>query len=126
MRRSVRLLLVLAVTVAAPACRSADPYALDQVRPDGATLVVRNDNFADMDLYAVSSGLATRIGTVSGLSTQSFALSSTMIGGSDFRVVATPIGGNGRASTGALLVRGGSVIDFRIASVLNQSVGSVR
>ena len=126
MRRSARLLLVLAVAIAAPACRSANPYDMSQAQPGGASLVVRNDNFSDMDLYAVSSGLATRIGTVSGLSTQSFALSSTMINGSDFRVVATPIGGNGRASTGPIIVGSGSTVTFRIASVLNQSSASVR
>src|ERR1044072_6483984 len=72
-----------------------------EVAPSNAIgLHVRNDNFLDMDVYAVSDGLPTRIGTVTGNSSRNFVLDASMAG-QGFRIVATPIGGNGPRAPGA-------------------------
>jgi hypothetical protein len=89
-------------------------------------LVVQNQNFYDMDLYVVSEGLATRIGDVSGNSTARFTLDPSFFPSSELRVIATPVGGNGRASSGPLNVAPGQTINFTIASVLRQSSASIR
>ena len=89
-------------------------------------LRVRNDNFLDMDVYAISAGLATRLGTVTGNSRHNFVLDSSMADGEDFRIVATPVGGNGRASTGNLAVSPGQLIDFTIGSTLRNSSVTIR
>jgi hypothetical protein len=125
--RAPRLVaLALSLALASTACRSAGPYDPDRQQSGSVTLVVRNDNFADVDVYAIADGLATRVGTVTGNSTARFALSPTVVAASDLRIVATPIGGNGRASSGPLLVSPGQTIQFNIAPALRQSNAIVR
>jgi hypothetical protein len=71
MNRARLVLFALAGCVASAVssgCRSASPYDVAD-RSNTAALVVQNENFNDMDVYAVAGGLATRIGTVSGNST---------------------------------------------------------
>jgi hypothetical protein len=87
---------------------------------------VQNQNFYDMDLYVVSEGLATRIGDVTGNSTAHFTLDPSFFPSSELRIVATPIGGNGRASSGALNVAPGHPINFTMGSVLRQSTATIR
>lgn len=128
MRRSPAIMLALfcgLLLSAAPACRSADPWAVGQ-QPDAVGLTVRNNNFADVDLWAVADGLATRIGTVNGNSSAQFDLSPSLYGASDLRIVGTPIGGNGRASSGPLIVSRGQTIMFTIAPTLRTSFATVR
>ena len=103
------------------------PQAGGDVAPVTAIgLRVRNDNFLDMDVYAVSAGLATRLGTVTGNSRRNFVLDASMADGEDFRIVATPVGGNGRATTGNLAVSPGQLIDFTIGSTLRNSSVIIR
>jgi hypothetical protein len=89
-------------------------------------LVVQNQNFYDMDLYVVSEGLATRVGDVSGNSTARFTLDPSFFPSTEIRIIATPVGGNGRASSGPLNVGPGQTIHFTIAPVLRQSTASIR
>ncbi|HEY2854616.1 MAG TPA: hypothetical protein VGJ18_17300 [Gemmatimonadaceae bacterium] len=89
-------------------------------------LVVQNQNFYDMDLYVVSEGLATRIGDVTGNNTAHFVLDPSFFPANEIRIIATPVGGNGRASSGALNVGPGQTIDFTIGSSLRQSSARVR
>jgi hypothetical protein len=89
-------------------------------------LVVENQNFYDMDLYVVSEGLATRIGDVGGNSTARFTLDPSFFPSSELRIIATPVGGNGRASSGPLNVGPGQTIHFTIASFLRQSSATIR
>jgi hypothetical protein len=89
-------------------------------------LVVQNQNFYDMDLYVVSEGLATRIGDVTGNSTGRFTLDPSFFPTNELRIIATPVGGNGRASSGPLNVSPGQTITFTIASVLRQSSATIR
>lgn len=89
-------------------------------------LVVQNQNFSDMDIYVVSEGLATRVGDVTGNSTARFTLDPSFFPTNELRVIATPVGGNGRASSGALNVSPGQTIMFTVAPVLRQSSASIR
>ena len=89
-------------------------------------LVVQNQNFYDMDVYIVSEGLATRVGDVTGNSTGHFTLDPSFFPSNELRVIATPIGGNGRASSGVLNVAPGQTISFTIAPLLRQSSAIIR
>ena len=89
-------------------------------------LVVQNQNFYDMDVYVVSEGLATRIGDVTGNSTARFTLDPSFFPSSELRIVGTPIGGNGRASSGPLNVAPGQTVTFTIGSTLRQSSATIR
>lgn len=125
--RKLAIALMLAVPVALSACRSSNAYDVDNRKPEDAMLIVENQNFYDVDIYALSTGLSTRIGTVSGSNgVARFALSPTIIGASDFRLIAAPIGGNGRASSGPLIVSGGRTIKFTITPSLAQSHAEVQ
>jgi hypothetical protein len=118
--------LVLTGPLVLSACRSSNAYDIANRQSTDATLNVENQNFYDVDVYALSSGLPTRIGTVSGNSTQTFTLRSTVYTATDFRLVATPIGGNGRAASGILAVAPGQTVKFTIAPVLNQSFAQIQ
>jgi hypothetical protein len=120
------LIFVLTGPAALSACRSSNAYDIANRESTDATLIVENQNFYDVDVYALSSGLPTRIGTVSGNSTQTFTLRSTVYTATDFRLVATPIGGNGRGSSGLLAVSRGQTVKFTIAPVLNQSFAQIQ
>jgi len=126
--RSSRFLIALfaaATTVSASACSKTGRAAGDVAPAMSIGLTVMNQNFLDMDVYAVSDGLATRIGTVTGNNTRSFSLHPSLAS-RDLRIVATPIGGNGRASSGEVIVSPGQTIEFKIGSILRNSSVSVR
>lgn len=117
---------LLAVLSTVPVACSHTQEAAGEVAPTRAIgLRVRNDNFLDMDVYAVSDALATRLGTVNGNSSRNFVLDASLAT-QDLRIVATPIGGNGRASTGLVTVAPGQTIDFTIGSVLRNSTVTIR
>jgi hypothetical protein len=99
-------------------CRSANPEPSDAPVPQGLQLVVRNHNFADMVVWSVGNGAPARIGTVNGNNSGTVARSASMIGASEFRLMATPIGGSGRASSGPLVVMAGGTVVFTIESQL--------
>jgi hypothetical protein len=125
-RTALLALSALLLAGSAAACRSASPYDVNQ-EGAGVVVVVRNQNFSDVDVYAIASGLPSRLGTVAGNSTQSFKLSESFVSStSDFRLVATPIGGNGRASSGPLPVSSGRTVTFTIGARLAQSSASVQ
>jgi hypothetical protein len=123
--RIAALSLLLAAPVAISACRSGNPYDINNRQANDATLIVENQNFSDVDVYALSGGLPTRIGTVPGNTTMRFALNSSVIAASDFRLIATPIGGNGRGASGLLVAAPGQTIKFTVAPVLNQSFAQI-
>ena len=57
-------LLVASATVPISACSRTTQAAGDLAPAASIGLSVTNQNFLDMDVYAVSDGLATRLGTV--------------------------------------------------------------
>lgn len=120
------VLAVGAVVPMAAGCAHTAQASGDVAPATAIGLRVRNDNFLDMDVYAISAALPTRLGTVTGNSTRNFVLDASMADGQDFRIVATPIGGNGRATTGNIAVSPGQVIDFTIGSTLRNSSVIIR
>jgi hypothetical protein len=123
--RSLRLALLaasLVVSLPTTACRSAgaDPGS-GGARSDAVTLRVTNDNFSDMDIYALRSGVQTRIGRVTAGTTGRFTLGPTIVGPGDVELLAAAVNGGGTVRSGSLVVFGGQTIDFRVAAVMNQS-----
>jgi hypothetical protein len=127
--RSTRLIIALFAAATAVStlsgCSRTGQAPGDLAPATSIGLKVTNQNYWDMDVYAVSDGLATRIGTVNGNNSRTFTLHSSLAS-RDLRIVATPIGGNGRASTGNVLVSPGQIIDFTIGSTMRNSTVSVR
>src|ERR1043166_8853214 len=108
----IGLFSVGALLTSGSACSRNNELGGDISPSEAITLQVRNNNFLDMDVYAVSQGLATRVGTVTGNSARTFVLSSSLSSATDFRIVATPLRGNGRASTGSVNVAPGQTLEF--------------
>jgi hypothetical protein len=95
--------------------------------PGAITLTVRNDNFQDVNVYAIQDGgFSDHVGMVTGLGTAAFTLSPDLYATGTVRLVATPIGARGVARSGPLLVTPGNTIDFEIAADMRFSTASVR
>jgi hypothetical protein len=124
-RLAIALFAAFAAASAASACSHTGQAAGDLAPASAIGLNVTNQNFLDMDVYAVSDGLATRLGTVNGNNSRIFTLNPSLAV-RDLRIVATPIGGNGQASTGEVIVSPGQTIEFRIGSTLRNSSVSIR
>jgi len=121
----IGLLSASATLSTGAACWRGNQAAGDLTPATSVQLAVTNQNFYDMVVYAVSAGLPTRVGTVTGNTTHHFVLHPSMAT-QDLRIVATPIGGNGRASSGNVLVSPGQTILFTIGSNLRNSTVAIR
>ena len=88
-------------------------------------LDVKNQNFLDVDVFSIVDGLSTRLGTVTGNGSRHFLL-DPMVGSRDFHLIAVPIGGAGRASSGPLAVSSGQTIVFTVGPVLQNSSAIIR
>ena len=121
----IGLFSVGALCSTATACARSNELGGDSAPENGIGVTVKNNNFLDMDVYAIADGFPSRLGTVTGNSSRSFVIDRSF-GTQDLRIVATPIGGNGRAGTGAVLASAGRTIVFTIGSTLSNSTVSVR
>lgn len=81
-----------------------------------ATLQVENQGFTDMVIYAVSgAGQRTRLGLVTGNSSQTFTIPSYLVrGAGPIRFLADPIGGTGAPVSEEILVRPGDTVGLTI------------
>jgi hypothetical protein len=121
----IGLMVATATMPAASACSHANEQAGELAPANTVDLHVKNENFLDMNVFAVADGQATRLGTVTGNSSRNFVVDATLAD-RDFRIVATPIGGTGRAATGTIAVSPGQTVDFTIGSVLRNSTVFIR
>lgn len=122
----VGLFAAVMTTMAATACSRTGEAAGEVVPANAIGLQVKNNNFLDMDIYTIANGVSTRIGTVTGSTTRSFVLDPSLALGTGLRIVASPIGGNGRASSGSLTVAPGQTIEFDIGTVLSNSSAYIK
>ncbi len=125
--RTTAFALLLLTTLASACVRH--PETEDDQEPqqkaDPIAVHVRNENFLDMNVFVVVSGLNRRLGTVTGNSSGDFSIDWGISVGQSISLRAIPIGGRGSASTGSLSIGVGQMIDFVVAPVLNQSTVSV-
>ena len=76
-------------------------------------LSVTNHNFLDVVIYLVHDGQQTRVGTVTGSSSQVFYLRARLLGmGREIRLLGHPIGGQAVARTETLVVQPGQYIEW--------------
>lgn len=94
----------------------------------GAVAVhVVNNNFNDVDVYAVSQEAgARRLGMVMATSDGTFVLDPSYFPTGQLRLIAAPIGGRARANSGLLNVTAGEIVEFDIAPHLQESSAIVR
>jgi len=122
-RRSIAC-VALAASIITGGCRTKPG---DEAEPafEPIPVHVKNENFLDMNVFAVIGGVSRRLGTVTGNSASDFVIPPSFSNGQSVAITAIPIGGSGAASSGQLNVGSGQMIDFRIAPLLRQSSASV-
>ena len=126
--RSTRLRTRVALLcfLAAAACARNPQTGPDlQTRPEPIPVHVKNENFLDMNIAVVVSGVSRRLGSVVGNGSGDFTIDGQIVVGQTIYLTATPIGGRGQATSGGLSVGPGQMIDFTIGSTLRQSVATV-
>jgi hypothetical protein len=118
---------IVAAAVLCGACagKNASPEGADSTG-DAAELVVENNKWLDVNVYALRSGTRVRLGTVTSLQTERFRLPSwVMTGSSDLRLVIDPVGSGQSHTTQPILVSPGARIIFKVADYLPLSAYSV-
>jgi len=95
-------------------------------RPEPIPVHVVNENFLDMNVYVVVSGVSRRLGMVTGNGAGDFKISWSVAYGQSIVLRAVPIGGSGSVSAQALNIGEGQEIEFKIAATLRQSTAIVR
>lgn len=126
MRRRVRFCAVAMTLAALAGCSRNKVDMGEDYRPDPIPVHVQNENFLDMNVYVVVSGVARRLGMVTGNGKGDFKIDWNVAYGQSIVLRAVPIGGSGSITSPALSVGEGQEIEFRIASTLRQSTAVVR
>ena len=91
------------------------------------SVIVRNNNFSDMNIYVVSAGgVSTRLGFVPGQRSARLKLPAWTITTGSVRIAADPIGSTAVVSSEPLSVMEGDVITFSIEQNVALSMATVR
>ncbi len=117
MRGLKALVAAALIAGAATACgRTAAPYDTGSAQPAARaiTVSVKNDNMLAMDIYAVSGGTSTRLGSVGPGLHDTMVLDPSLMRDGLVNIVARPVGGGRPVSTGTLNPVAGQTIDFEI------------
>jgi len=110
----------LAAGAGLTACGRTNEAGGEVVPASAIGLDVKNQNFLDVDVFSIVDGMSTRLGTVTGNGSRHFLL-DPMVGSRDFHLIAVPIGGSGRASSGPVAVGPGQTIIFTVGATLQNS-----
>ena len=109
----------LALLCAGCASAGATHDAAAPAFPHRTFVVVTNDNWLDVNVYALRSGVPFRLGTVRGLTSDRLALPSSLVaGGGNLRLLVDPIGSNEKYTTDMLAIQPGQWVDFRVGNRL--------
>lgn len=91
-----------------------------------STLVVENNKWLDVNVYAVRNGTRQRLGTVASLQSERFRLPNWVtVGAAELRLLIDPVGSEQMHLTEPIMVTRGSSIMFKVADYLPLSAYSV-
>lgn len=106
------LLLILAASSSA---QEAPKKPSDKPRREEVKLVVENNNYWDMHMYAMEGGLYRSLGIVPGLGEEELTVPAYLAApGADFQILADPIGSNVSYMTDPILLGTSDEIDLMI------------
>jgi hypothetical protein len=118
--------LALGIGACTPMTQSAARNAMSDARPDRATLVVENNNWADMTLYLVRDGSRMRLGSAPSMSRSQFVITGAMLNGAgEVRIMADPLGGSRAWTSAPILVAPGNQVRFRLENNVSLSTYAV-
>jgi hypothetical protein len=123
--RALRVSLLAALTLTLVGCAGAlraPPGLFGEKRDIAATsVVVNNNNWATVIIYAVNLDTAYRLGTVETGGTAKFLLPKTALTSGDLELRARPVGLRTDYSTGPILFSPGETIEFTVENSLELS-----
>jgi hypothetical protein len=90
-----------------------------------AYIKVQNDNWLDINVYAVRWDSRFRLGTITGLSTGYVRLPDALYADGSIRLLADPIGSSETYLTETIPISRGEWIEFSVHNVLRQSYYAV-
>ena len=115
--------LALAATLALAACAHQPSYATEESAPNApVAVVVTNNNWMDVVVYAVSYGNKTRLGSVTTGMEQRFRLPASMLVQSgSFYLEAHPVGSNEVYRSDPIMVNPGNRVIWSLENQLSLS-----
>jgi hypothetical protein len=120
------LVALMSLTACTSSMERTGSAAGEVAANDAVSVLVTNNNYNDVNVYAVRGGERIRLGTVTGNSSSTLTMDRAIYGVNDVSLVAIPIGGFGAARSGRLSLSAGDTVEFRIMPVLDQSNVFVR
>jgi len=109
-----RMLGIGALSAVLGAAACVAPRETSNIAPTTPIAVaIRNQNFLDVNVFAISGSMSHRLGTVMGNGVANFSLNPAYAM-PDLRIVAVPIGGRGRVSSDRILASPGDSLQFDI------------
>lgn len=130
-RRTMLVLLASTLTACAPGnprpVTAAEALATQVATQASQVQVeVRNNNFYDVVVYALTSGVRTRLGTVGGHGKQLLRISASLVSSGMLQFAAHPIGSNSHATLDRVSVQPGQRVSLTIMPSIEQSFATVR
>ena len=123
-KRMLAPLLGLALaTFALPVTGDATvPVVEDSVRTDAVQIHVVNHNWLDMRIYAVINGRSIKLGTVTGLTSETLTIRESLLSfAADLELVARGIGSRSENFRTSIQVSPGDVLEFRLENSIGLS-----
>ena len=123
-KRMLAPLLGLALaTFALPVTGDATvPVVEDSVRTDAVQVRVVNHNWLDMRIYAVINGRSIKLGTVTGLTSETLTIRESLLSfAADLELVARGIGSRSENFRTSIQVFPGDVLELRIENSIGLS-----
>ncbi len=117
------LLGLVIATFALPVTGDATvPVVEDSVRADVVQVRVVNHNWHDMRIYAVVNGRSIKLGTVTGLTTETLKIRKSLVSfAADLEFVARGIGSRSEIFRTSIQVFPGDVLEFRVENSIGLS-----
>lgn len=128
MRRTLAAIEAIVVTTIVAACagRADDGIGAQPAAPTRIAVAVENDHWNDVTVYAVRDGVRDRLGTVTALAGETFAVAIGYSAPGEFRLYLDPIGSGEAYLTPPILVEPGQRIELTIGNRLPLSNWVVR
>ena len=111
----------LALAACGPAAREQDSAFLPAPPTEGSTLVVRNDYFGEVDVFALNGSIRHRIGTVAAGGTASFRIPGRLLMRPEIQFQLDPVGPIVPFTYRPIAVGPGNVIELSVAPALPMS-----
>lgn len=117
--------LALMLAACAPAAQDQDLGFSQPAAAEESTVVVQNDYWGEMAIFAVKGGTRWRLGSVMTGSTATLRIPRELMAGSEIQLQADPVGPGAAFTFPRIAIRPGSTVELMLANKLATSSYSV-